>query len=374
MALIQKTLPYQLSEIDAIEGWLDDLASQGLLLENVDTYFFFCETEPQTVRHRIDVHKKEKYPDEERRDYYLQCGWAYIGSINKCFDIYRATQSDAIELHTDEETLHSVLERTLRFHLWTTIVYLIILAAWLLYLFFSRSLYPHGLLEHLLTSTVLQLLPLLFWSVILTYDIALELVTYFQTKRRLLLRRTYHTRELAQQRIRQRRARVAIHVVLLIVYGLKLILSSYGNDYEHVLLDDPYCTPYTMEVLLPQDAKERDPEYIYAAQAWDYPLLTQTGFFQTTLSGMHEVEIYETEKASLAATLAESIAKYHGAEESSIDGYDRAWFCHGAHHFSVLYPKGENTTPAQILLLQKGTQVVYLAYSGNGGLLAAAKN
>ncbi len=374
MALIKQTLPYQLSEIDAIEGWLDDLASQGLLLENVAaTYFFFRETEPQTVRHRIDVHKKAKVIDEERRDYYLQCGWTYIGSINKCFDIYRTVQSDAVELHTDEETLRSVLERTLRSHLWTAIVCLIILVAWLLSLFLSRSIYPHGLLEHLLTSSVLDLLPLLLWSVILAYDTVLELVTYFQTKRRLLLQRTYHTQARAEQRIRQRRIRVAIHVLLIVVYGLKLVLSSYGDDYEHVLLDDPYCAPYTMEMLLPEDAKERDPEYIYAAMTQTYPLLTQTKFFQSTLSGMHEVDIYETKKSALATTLAENIAKYHGAEEISTNGYDRAWFCNGAHHFSVLYPKGEDTTPAQLLILLGGNQVVCIAYSGQGDLLSAAE-
>lgn len=374
MALIKQTLPYQLSEIDAIEGWLDDLASQGLLLENIDTYFFFRETEPQTVRHRIDVHRKEKTVDEERRDYFLQCGWTYIGSINKNFDIYRAVQSDAVELHTNEEMLRCVLERTLRSHLWTAIVCLIILVAWLLYLFFSRSIYRHGLLEHLLTSSVLDLFPLLLWSVVLAYDAALELVTYFQAKRRLLLRRTYHTRARAKQRIRQHRVRVAIHVVLIMVYGLKLILSSYGDDYEHVLLDDPYCAPYTTETLLPQDAKDRNPDYIYAAQAWDYPLLRQTGFFQRTLSGDHEVEIYEVKNTALAATLAKNMAKYHGAEEISLSGWEQAWFCHGETHFPILYHKGENTTPAQILLLRQGSQVILLAYSGNGDLLGALKH
>ena len=31
MATISRVLPYQPWEIDAVEGWLDDMASQGLL-------------------------------------------------------------------------------------------------------------------------------------------------------------------------------------------------------------------------------------------------------------------------------------------------------------------------------------------------------
>lgn len=79
MGTIIRLNPYQVWEVDAVEGWLDDMATQGYLLEGrKGGYFLFQETEPQKVRHRIDV------------------------------------RNDAVELNTDETLLRQTPEKAQR--------------------------------------------------------------------------------------------------------------------------------------------------------------------------------------------------------------------------------------------------------------------
>ena len=108
--------PYPLWQIDAIEGWLDDMATRGYLLERckANNRFVFLKTEPRSARHRIDVLEDEHADAQMRQEEYRDFGWEYVTNFMDYLDIYRATREDAVELNTDEDLLQLALQKARR--------------------------------------------------------------------------------------------------------------------------------------------------------------------------------------------------------------------------------------------------------------------
>ena len=116
MKHIRRMSPYSLWEIDAVEGWLDDMATRGYLLERCthNNRFVFLKAEPRTARHRIDVLDDERADAQARQEEYRDFGWEYVTTFMEYLDIYRATREDAVELNTDEELLRLALQKARR--------------------------------------------------------------------------------------------------------------------------------------------------------------------------------------------------------------------------------------------------------------------
>lgn len=98
-------------DIEGIQSWLEDLAVRGLVLDADGIFagvFTFRRTVPQKHRYRLAPIKQKKgffsdtpdAPEMEEQEFSAQCGWEYILRYGS-FYIYRATDPDAVPLHTD---------------------------------------------------------------------------------------------------------------------------------------------------------------------------------------------------------------------------------------------------------------------------------
>ena len=98
-------------DIEGIQSWLEDLAAEGLVLEP-DGLFFgiftFRKSHPEKLRYRLSPIQEKSgifsdmgdEPEEEEKEYSRACGWEYLGRYGS-FCIYRATDPNALPLHTD---------------------------------------------------------------------------------------------------------------------------------------------------------------------------------------------------------------------------------------------------------------------------------
>ena len=194
MKHIRRMSPYSLWEIDAVEGWLDDMATRGYLLERCthNNRFVFLKAEPRTARHRIDVLDDERADTQARREEYRDFGWEYVTTFMEYLDIYRATREDAVELNTDEDFLRQALQKARRRN-WVLSAFVWLLLA---VLFVSSTVigFRHGIYPLLLTFHPVRLAGLAIAFPLLAVELYREIRSRFHIKRRKLLVRSYHSR------------------------------------------------------------------------------------------------------------------------------------------------------------------------------------
>jgi hypothetical protein len=98
-------------DIEGIQTWLEDMASQGLVLEADGTFlgiFTFQKTTPKKYRYRLAPLKEQKGffsdsldgPNPEEQEFSEKCGWQYLVRYGH-FYIYRTADDHARPLHTD---------------------------------------------------------------------------------------------------------------------------------------------------------------------------------------------------------------------------------------------------------------------------------
>jgi len=140
-------------EIAKVESWLTDMAKEGLILEK-DTPFFgfygFYRAAPQSFRYRLepavmvqkilDMDPGEPLPDAQAL--YQEMGWEYVTRYGE-FHIYRCSDPQAPELHTDEEIQAEALNVLKKRHR-SSLFWDILLVA--IYVLFSVLRYPAGLI------------------------------------------------------------------------------------------------------------------------------------------------------------------------------------------------------------------------------------
>lgn len=103
--------PYPAYDMEGIESWLEDLASDGLMLDR-DGYLFgvmqFQPGTPRKLKYRLEPIEKTSFlylsdsppPPEKKLALYRDFGWEYLGTFFD-FDIYRSMDEDPVELNTD---------------------------------------------------------------------------------------------------------------------------------------------------------------------------------------------------------------------------------------------------------------------------------
>ena len=364
MATISRILPYQPWEIDAIEGWLDDMATQGLIFTHYSGgYYYFREDESQILRHRFDVHKR--LADQDRRhEEYRDFGWEHVCYVNARTDIYRAAREDAVELNTDEETLRGVMERS-RLRLRNLLIIGEIFTVTIL-LFLSISIYRFGFFSLLLTRSLWTLLPIPLWlCIIILGDIRLWR-SYRELKQRSILERSYHTREREAMRRREMRIRTAILAVLIAVQASLFMLDN--NVREAMEIADTGYERYSLQEVLPEDFVDTN------SYAMFYPRSLSDDYYfpQKTVSGKHYyVNISEVRWAWLAGCYAQEHAKLAQAVELTVSGHEAAWFYVGT---PVSQRHYLDTPDTQNLILLQDNLVVEIEYTGPSDLKSAVQN
>lgn len=191
-----KLLPYYPFQTDAIEGWLDEQAKQGLFLTECAWKLAaaFERGEPKAVRYRIDVKRDSGcYGEQERIAAYRELGWEYVCELTAELDVYRCDDPDAPELNTDEETLHQVLDGKLKRAVIQAVVILCLLPLWV-YWALLRDMPTFESASDMLSSGygwlyLAGFLAMLTWLL----DDAATIAGAVSARRRRLLKRAYHT-------------------------------------------------------------------------------------------------------------------------------------------------------------------------------------
>ncbi len=368
MATISRLLPYQLWEIDAIEGWLDDMATRGFLLQkSKGRRFVFLKTQPQAVRHRIDVLEDEYANTKVRREEYRDFGWEHVTDFSEYFDIYRAMRDDAVELNTDEEHLRMALEKAQRRN-WALYLFIYLLCTvvlvWVVVMYIQ-----HGIYYPLLTQPLIQLfsMPVLFAYV--SVVMLLEFRSYRRLKHRTLLERTYHTRKREKEGLRGKRWVIVLHLLFYLTVYLAPFTSSFGIGEVADVPDSAYQV-YSAPEFLPAEGSDDvlDSVYHYHHGLSEEYTWSQRG--GTRYVHDYQVTVYEARWDWLARRYAEEQARLAGAEALNVAGHESAWFYIGVPPM-FLY---QNYRPAekQNVVLLDGSRVVEIRYDGDADLRAAA--
>ena len=364
MATIARLLPYQLWEIDAVEGWLDDMASQGLIFTHYSGgYYYFREDEPQVLRHRLDLHAPSI--DHDRRHVeFGEFGWEHICYINRKTDIYRAAREDAVELNTDEDTLRAVMEKSQRRLRNTLICGELLCAVTLLLLAVSACRF--GFFRPFLTKSLWDLLPIPLWLFLVIFGDIRLWRSCREMKGRSLLERTYHTREREAARRRELRTDTVVRLLLVPILLMPILTDDYAPR-EHIEIADTGYTCYSLQEILPAEATADDGYAMY----YPHALSDEYYFPQETVSGKRcYVNVYEVRWEWLARAYAKEQARIADAEALDVAGHEGVWFYRGT-------PIGKrhnlDTPDTQNLILLNGDLVAEIEYIGSADLKAAAK-
>ena len=135
-------------DIEGIQSWLEDMASQGLVLEADGTFlgiFTFQKTTPKKCRYRLAPVKEQKGffsdsldgPNLEEQEFSEKCGWQYLVRYGH-FYIYRATDDHARPLHTDP-AVHVMALAAIKKQQISTIITLVL--HFLIYSFLSSNVF-----------------------------------------------------------------------------------------------------------------------------------------------------------------------------------------------------------------------------------------
>lgn len=111
---VYRLCPCDRCDVEGIQSWLEDLASEGLFLAEDGVFcgvFSFERRSPRKVAYRLDVAQKRKprFMDsggeltDEELDLYRSMGWEYLLRYGD-FRVYRSMERDATELNTESET------------------------------------------------------------------------------------------------------------------------------------------------------------------------------------------------------------------------------------------------------------------------------
>ena len=113
LKIVRRLIPCPQYDVSGMECWLSEMAEQGLVLEK-DGLFCgiatFEKTVPQKIRYCLQAAGKSTSmwaddlgdPDAEEVELSKEFGWEYVAKRGE-FYIYRTTDPEARELHTDKE-------------------------------------------------------------------------------------------------------------------------------------------------------------------------------------------------------------------------------------------------------------------------------
>ena len=318
MATISRVLPYHPWEIDAIEGWLDDMAGQGLIFTHYSGgYYYFREDEPQSLRHRFDVHEHIADHDS-RHEEYRDFGWEHICYVDARTDIYRAAREDAVELNTDEETLRAVMEKSQR-RLRNTLIFGELLGVVTL-LLLVVSVCRFGFFRPFLTKSLWDLLPIPLWLFLVIFGDIRLWRSYREMESRSLLERTYHTREREAARRRELRTDTVVRLLLVPILLMPLLTDDY-DPREHMEIADTGYERYTIQEILPQDASLDDS----IAMRYPHALSEEYSFYQVLpFDKRYRVNVYEVHGAWLARRYAREQARIAKADSLEVANHESA--------------------------------------------------
>ena len=97
---IRKLIYIEPLDMDHFEGWLEEMARQGLFFEGMSWWgVVFRRGEPAGLRYRLEP--AGRLWSRESKDYCRSLGWDCLGRAGQHFELYANPHPEAPELHTD---------------------------------------------------------------------------------------------------------------------------------------------------------------------------------------------------------------------------------------------------------------------------------
>ncbi len=134
---------FDLCDAVAMECWLADLAKQGLIFAGTNlAYFRFLKAEPAIIRYRVEpMIDDDTTPSEEIIAAYKEAGWEFVSAYSKLFFVWKSTDENAMELHTDpivqSESYKRICKKLINQAIASGIATLIVFAMFLGFFIFS---------------------------------------------------------------------------------------------------------------------------------------------------------------------------------------------------------------------------------------------
>ncbi|MBC5580841.1 DUF2812 domain-containing protein [Anaerofilum sp. BX8] len=116
-----------LERVGGLENYYGQQARRGLLLQSAGNFLdCFAVEEPRRMRYRAEpcLNRREakEGPDYDRRAFYAEAGWDYLGTGGDLHFYSSPADSGAEELHTDPQDFAPVLRRQRRVSFWFSLV------------------------------------------------------------------------------------------------------------------------------------------------------------------------------------------------------------------------------------------------------------
>lgn len=115
---VRKIMPYQSYETDALEGWLEEMAQDGLMLQRATMFIAKFKKElPSNTRFRVDSNQeKNREKNKARREEIKELGWEFVTHYRGA--IYKTTNTNLMEpppISPDVER-SNILQKTKRIY------------------------------------------------------------------------------------------------------------------------------------------------------------------------------------------------------------------------------------------------------------------
>ena len=393
--LTYRLIPCPEYDVAGMEQWLSDMAEQGLLLQK-DGFFFgiatFEKTVPQWVKYRVlPASKNTSFfasdngePDEEEIELSKKFGWEYVVKRGE-FYIYRTTDREARELHTDKE-VQALAMKGMRKRQWENLLILLPLDLIYLWIVYGNKLFVSMI--HIGTPIYLLMALALFLMIGTTVVRAVKLL---RLRKRMLSGENVSGQHWKSNAWKYHSGNTVRRCAYVLGILLLLITWSKSVSYENYIPLDEYTgnPPFaTMEDFLPGGEIELMNMRVgnmNSVRVWS-DILSEVNYEWDetgtvthpdgrTLSGGLEVIYHETKKDWIAAKMVkEYLAKGKTEKEFEkleleLEGPDDVLaFTSIAHFPSVILRKDNKVIYARFYI--SGKESVRLELSEWAGVLA----
>lgn len=254
---VRRIIPYEAFETDALEGWLDEMAQKGLLLDSISfSIATFKKVDPCNTRFRIDYKQNNHLQkNRTRRELIKNMGWDFAAYYHGC--IYKTEDTNLTKLPPISDTGKNSKQMSQKTELCICIIFILLLflvSFIFIYMEYQPLIYPEIQWKHIIQagvdpSLVDVLLIVIFFTVVLIRS-AIELFRRrYKTKEHS--NRILHTR----RRMRQRTFAKIIGIVISLGLFINSCTGSY-SDQMHEISSTEYKESISFPLLEEINAEE----------------------------------------------------------------------------------------------------------------------
>lgn len=365
-------LPYDESEIGAIEGWLELMADRGLKLTCIclGNLYKFEKSSTSKVRYCIHPQMNDACSDMP--------GWEYVGKLSLYFKVFISEDNnDIVAPDINPVHIEDALKKQIHRHIEEGILFFL-LAVLMIALIIRLHFVFGGFIEVLIYYDVLLLVGILAGFICAVVSVLLQVVAYIKRKKRISLLMEFRKQPVVKTHRIFERCLIAIIIISLIIIrvplhkarriqtipldkymlNLKLPLMEQISPNEWYIAETirgKHSSDISTNYSVTEKSRYVAPKILFVRQYWnvvqDIPDAYEEPFG-------YNVNYYEMRNTDLAVRYEEELCRslsYGEMTAIHVDGFDSAT------HFL----KGE----VEDIVLRSENIVITAMYYGSGSLL-----